>query len=363
MKTDKPNAASKIKVSHAIYPILIGVAVVGYMFYKNFNPEIFNDISLNLTSILWLLVAVAMMFSRDLFYIIRLRVLSDNNITWGEAFRVIMLWEFTSAITPSAVGGTSVAILYVHKAGLSIGRSSTIVMLTSFLDELYFIIMFPLLLLLVGVDNLFTLWSASEGVTKSLMTFAITGYCLKASYVLILSYGFFVNPRGIKWLLMKIFNLRVLRRWRTSVNNIGTDIIESSKTIKHKPLRFWIKAFVATFLSWSSRYFVANALIVALFALSDHVLMFARQLIMWIMMLVMPTPGGSGFAEYIFTTYCRDLIIAPEALQLSAITLIAFLWRAVTYYPYLAIGAIIFPRWILKNFAQTSIRKKKSKLN
>lgn len=358
MQTNKANAASKIKVSHAIYPILIGVVVVGYMFYKNFNPAIFDDITLNLKSVLWLLVAVAMMFSRDLFYIIRLRILSEGNITWGEAFRVIMLWEFTSAITPSAVGGTSVAILYVHKAGLSIGRSSTIVMLTSFFDELYFIIMFPLLLLLVGADNLFNLWSASEGIARSLMTFAVVGYSLKAAYVLILSYGFFINPRGIKWVLMKVFSLRFLKRWRVSVNNIGTDIILSSKTIRHKPLSFWIKAFSATFFSWSSRYFVANALIIALFALSDNVLMFARQLVMWIMMLVMPTPGGSGFAEYIFTTYCRDLIIAPEALQLSAITLIAFLWRAVTYYPYLAIGAIIFPRWFLQNFTNAKSRKR-----
>lgn len=49
------------------------------------------------------------------------------------------------AITPSAVGGTSVAIIYVHKEGISLGRSSAIVMLTSFLDEIYFIVMFPLL--------------------------------------------------------------------------------------------------------------------------------------------------------------------------------------------------------------------------
>ena len=37
-------------------------------------------------------------------------------------------------------------------------------------------------------------------------------------------------------------------------------------------------------------------------------------------------------------------------MQLGAATLIALLWRGVTYYPYLAIGAIIFPRWIKKKF-------------
>ena len=73
---------------------------------------------------------------------------------------------------------------------------------------------------------------------------------------------------------------------------------------------------------------------------------------MWIMMLTMPTPGGSGFAEYVFSTYCRDLIVVPQAMQLGAATLIALLWRGVTYYPYLAIGAIIFPRWIKRKFGK-----------
>lgn len=97
---------------------------------------------------------------------------------------------------------------------------------------------------------------------------------------------------------------------------------------------------------------VANALIMAFFSVSDQFLLFARQLVMWIMMLVMPTPGGSGFAEYIFTTYCRDLIDVPVSMQVGAAALIAVLWRMITYYPYLAAGAIIFPRWIKQKFSK-----------
>ena len=93
----------------------------------------------------------------------------------------------------------------------------------------------------------------------------------------------------------------------------------------------------------------------AFFSVSDQFLLFARQLVMWIMMLVMPTPGGSGFAEYIFSTYCRDLIAVPVAMQLGAATLIAVLWRLVTYYPYLVAGAIIFPRWIKQKFGSNKL--------
>ena len=170
--------------------------------------------------------------------------------------------------------------------------------------------------------------------------------------MLVLSYGLFVNPRGLKWLILKIFRIRFLRRWYHAAGRTGSDIIRSSHELRRAGWGFWLKAGSSTFLSWSSRYLVANALIMAFFSVSDQFLLFARQLVMWIMMLIMPTPGGSGFAEYVFSTYCRDLIVVPQAMQLGAATLIALLWRGVTYYPYLAIGAIIFPRWIKRKFGK-----------
>lgn len=351
---NESNPLSKIKVRKIIYPILIGLGVVAYMLYREFNPSVFNDVHFSWKTVFWLFMALMFMVGRDLGYIARLRVLSNGELSWKQSFRIVMLWEFTSAVTPSAVGGTSVAILYVYKEGINLGRSSAIVMLTSFLDELYFIVMFPLLLFLVGSTELFDIGNLTGALEKGLMTFALIGYGVKFAYLMVLSYGLFINPRGLKWLLMKIFKLGFLRKWYRSMNKVGTDIINSSREIKSHGGKFWLKAMVSTFISWSSRYLVANALILAFFAVSDHFLLFARQLVMWIMMLVMPTPGGSGFAEYIFTTYCSDMILVPVSLKIGAATLIAFLWRGVTYYPYLLIGAFVFPKWVSEKFGNNT---------
>ena len=35
----------------------------------------------------------------------------------------------------------------------------------------------------------------------------------------------------------------------------------------------------------------------AFFPVSDHLLLYARQLIMWVILLISPTPGGSGIAD------------------------------------------------------------------
>ncbi|MDR0510411.1 MAG: flippase-like domain-containing protein [Rikenellaceae bacterium] len=340
----------KLSGRRILLPIAIGLIVVAWLVWREFDVRIFDNIHFTWGTILWLLAACLFMAGRDAGYMFRIRTLSRGELSWRQAFRVIMLWEFTSAVTPSVVGGTSVATLYIHKEGLGLGRSTAIVLLTSLLDELYFVAMFPLLLLVVGRGALFDVATSGNTLTQGIMAFILAGYFMKLTWVLLLAYGLFVNPSGLKWLLDRVFRLPLLRRWRNGAGRVGDEIVESSVEIRRSGVMFWLKASAATFLSWSSRYMVANALIMAFFSVGNQLLLFARQLSMWIMMLVMPTPGGSGLAELVFTEYCSDLIALPVEMQAAAAMLIALLWRMVTYYPYLIVGALLFPRWLGRNF-------------
>ena len=351
-QTDNP--FKKIQGTRVLLPVFFGLGVIAWMFFREFDPASFDVITFTYQSVIFLLLAILCMVMRDTGYMIRIRVLADNNLSWWQAFRIIMLWEFTSAVTPSAVGGTSIAILYVNKEGISLGRSSAIVLVTSFLDELYFVLIFPLLILIVNFHDLFTIESeAASIIANSLFIITITAYTLKFAYAGLVAYGLFFNPRGLKWLLLQIFRLSLIRRWRHYVNEAGTEIIESSKAFKKKNIIFWLKAFGATFCSWTARYWVVNALLLAFFVIpgfADHFIIFARQLVMWIMQLISPTPGGSGFAEYVFTQYLGDFIpVQPELVGSVALGM-ALLWRIVSYYPYLIIGTIILPKWIRTHF-------------
>lgn len=349
----KENLEQKISARKIIFPVLIGIVGVFVLFYfqtKNKNIN-FNVINFSYITVVFLLIATLFMILRDVGYIIRFKVLSENKVSWLQAFKVIMLWEFASAISPSAIGGTSVAVVFIHKEGVSIGKSAAIVMATSFLDELYFIIMFPLMILIVGPEMLFTIGETS-GLTfeNQFFYFAIIGYSIKLAYNLFLTYGLFINPVVIKKTILAIFSIGFLRRWRNGARRVGLDIINNSKEFKRKPFSFWLKAGAATFLSWTARYWVVNAIFVAFFVMKKgHVLLFAKQLIMWIMMLVSPTPGGSGFSEYIFSEYLNDFM--PHVAGIAIIT--ALVWRFFTYYPYLLAGVIISPRWIKEKFGKT----------
>jgi len=64
---------------------------------------------------------------------------------------------------------------------------------------------------------------------------------------------------------------------------------------------------------------------------------------MWVILLISPTPGSSGIAEYAFSAFLEDFILVS-----SLISAIVILWRFLTYYIYLFMGSIVLPRWVRK---------------
>jgi len=361
MTSDKHyKLVSNLKPARIIIPIMIGLGVVGWFIIREISNETLSFLNFTWNSVFWLFIAWCFMIGRDLGYMIRIRILTEKDLTWKQAFRVIMLWEFTSAITPSTVGGTAVAVVFIHKEGLSVGRSTAVVLATSFLDELYFVIMFPLILMIVGSNILFTTSLQGTGIAllNNLVIVAIIGYAIILAWVLFVGYGLFINPNGIRKTIIYFFRLPFIRRWQDAAIKAGDDIVESSFELKKQPFSFWLKAFIATFLSWTSRYWVVNAILLAFFAIQDHFLIFARQLVTWIMMIISPTPGGSGFAEIILGRYISDTIPADPAFIGSIALAIAIIWRIISYYPYLIIGASIVPGWIQRKFIKPVTKKK-----
>ncbi len=353
MQDNSGKIIKSIRPSRIILPIIIGIGFSGYMLYREYQPDSFDLLQLSLKTAFWIVVSFLLIVVRDLGYMYRIRLLSNKQLTWRKAFSIIMLWEFTSAITPSAVGGTSLAIFFLNKEGIRIGRSSAIVMVTSFLDELFFIIAFPIVLIFIGRSDIFAFGTkVMEHIPwykNQFILFALTGYGLKLFYTVILTYGLFVNPRGLKFLLLWIFKLPIIRKWRPGANESGSDLINSSNEFKSWPLKKWLQAFFATMLSWISRYWIVNTIIIAFFGFSflnfdEHTLVFGKQLVMWIMMIISPTPGGSGFAEYVFKEFLAGIVPIGTGVAL------AFVWRSISYYPYLFIGGILVPRWIRKHF-------------
>lgn len=347
---------SLFRFRRIIIPVVIGLAVASYLLYDSFDKEVFSQVHLSWKSYLWLFCALLLMGVRDVSYMYRIRLLTDKQLSWRKSFDVIMLWEFASSVTPSVVGGSAVALFIVNKEGINMGKTTAIVMITALLDELFYIIMVPIVFILVGGSKLFI--AAREivifGMTLGSKQIFIVGYLFILMLTSIIVYGVFINPRGFKWILLKVFKLPFLRKWRTKAQETGDEIIITSKEMKGKPFGFWFKAFFATFFSWTARFWVVNFLILAFVSVNDHFIIYARQLVMWVIMLISPTPGSSGVAEFAFSDFLGDFITPGLSPTL------AILWRLFSYYPYLFIGAIILPYWIRRVYFKRKMIKFKS---
>jgi uncharacterized protein (TIRG00374 family) len=340
--TENPKALKLFSPARIAITIFIGLAVASYLVIRNFKLEYFESISWTWTSTFWLFIAIVMMAIRDLAYMVRIRILTDGHLSWRHSFDTIMLWEFASSVTPSVVGGSGVAIYIVNKEGISLGRSTAVVLSSALLDELFYILMVPTLIFFVGISDLFPVQMEKEvfGVVLGTRGIFIVGYVFILILTSMITYAIFFRPRGFKWILLQVFKLPLLRKWRFSAAQTGDEIILTSKELRDKPFSFWLKAFIATFFSWTARYWVVNFLILAFVAVDNHLLIYARQLVMWVIMLISPTPGSTGVAEIAFSGFLRDFI--PIGLAGA----LALLWRLVSYYPYLFIGAVLLPRWI-----------------
>lgn len=326
---------------------LVEVGAGGYdkITYK----EVFSRINWYWYSWIWLLVSLIMVAVRDLGYMYRIRFLTDKQLSWRQSFEVIMLWEFSSALTPSVVGGSGVAIYLLHREGISVGRSSAVVMVTALLDELFYILMVPLIFVAVGTELLFPVSLEKEifGIVLNTQGIFWVGYGFIVFLTLFILLAIIFFPRLFKFLLLKIFRIKFLQKWRYKVIQIGDDIINTSKELRGKNISYWLKAFIATLFSWTARYWVVNFLLLTVTPVGNHLLVYARQLVMWVIMLISPTPGGSGLAEVAFSGFLGDLI--PIGLAGA----LALIWRLLSYYPYLFVGAFVLPRWLnrtAKNF-------------
>ena len=342
------SASSKETKPFSLYrvfiPILLGLVVIGWLFISEFDLAVFSTFNFTVSSILFILLAFVLMLLRDLGLILRFRHLTDNQLTWKQAFQINVLSEFTSAVTPAAVGGSSLVVLFLVKEGISAGRSTTIMFVNLFLDELFFIIICPIIFLLIPINEIF---NSSSAIVSTFGVIFVTLYFTRLVWTATLFISIFKYPNLIKVLLLLLFKLPFLKRWYVQIENLTDNLILTSYDIGHRSVWFWLKAFGMTLLTWTARFLVVNAVFMAFAPVSSHIIVFARQLVLWVVLVVSPTPGGSGVTEYAFKEYYSDIFSSN-----SAIIFITLIWRLISYYLYLLLGVLVIPNWVKKHFSQ-----------
>ena len=326
-------------------PVLLGLGIVAYLFFSDPNVTV-EQLRMVSDARWWpMILAILVFFSRFAGYVYRIKIVTDDDLSWTSSIYVIILWEFASAVTPSVVGGTAVAVFILWKEGLKFGRSLGYVMLTAIFDNLFFVVSAPIFLL-IGYNHIFPESMMKSNLLEDGLDFIFfLSYGLIAVYTFVMFFALFINPRLIKWFLIKVTSNRLLRRWRYEAYERGNEILIASEQLRGKTYSYWIKISLSTIFVWSSRYLMLNCIMSAFthIDIQQHLMIFGKQIILWVIMLISPTPGSSGTAEYFFPIFFKAIL--GDYTFISNV-----LWRIFTYYPYLLLGAIFLPKWVKRVF-------------
>lgn len=344
-----------IRISRIIPPMIIGLVVVGYMMYSQLDFEELSNINWSGSILFWVFMAAMMYVIRHMLYSWRMRIMTDNEFSWPKSIELIVLWEFASSVSPTSVGGSGVALFLLAQEKLSTAKTVSVVLYSMVIDTIFFVVSLPLLYLVLGAIMIRPGMSSLSDLDGFGYTFF--GVILFMTiYGAVFFYGLFINPTTIKKLLLVMSRWRILKRFRLTLEQTAEDIVSTAEEMQKKTIAFHAKAIIATTGAWVFRFLAINCLILAFvvdtpFDFYNQLLILARAETMHVTTSFTPTPGGAGVAEYLFGGYFIDYL--PEGIA----SLVALIWRVITYYSYLIGGAIIIPIWI----REVMIRRKKVK--
>lgn len=305
--------------------ISLSILSMALVIYLTYTPGVLEH--LKLKRLPGLLIALIVSFLRLWFAAAKIRFLSDEQLGWMASFRVMLSWDFTSAVTPSTVGGAPMATYALTKEGFKLGQSTAIILYGVLLDQLWFALAVPILIFAslfyeVIPDNIGMVGHASM----------ILLYIGLLSYASLMAYGVLKNPEAIKKVVNFIFKLPFLRRWGKRVNEEAKHLVEYSHELRKKPVSFLLKAFFLSTMAWLARIALPTIVVLSLLP-TDVILSFLRSLAMNLAFLVVPTPGGSGGVEGLFALFQGPLIDRKAFIGLAV-----FAWRIISYYITVGLG-------------------------
>lgn len=328
------NPKTTFSLWQILLPVGISLLVVALLMNENITADSFEGFVLTQRSITGIGMALIAWGVQNLAMAYRYYMLAYPYISKMGALRITFLVDFASAVTPSPVGGSSVAFLFMGHEGISVGRATAIIISGLFLDELFMSIIGLVSLFFVhqglGIENI-SAFSVGLHVILALLTAMLSLWTL-ALYV-----SLFHKSSWVGNFFLWITSWKLLRRWRGGAEKLKSDLMTASHEMRSMHWWYWVKLFISTILSWGARFAIACLLVYGFSTMNaDWAITYIRQMIIWLIAIITPTPGGSGFAEYMFQVAYKDYLLNP-AIALT----VALIWRAITSFSYLVIGPII----------------------
>ncbi len=323
--------APKISGYSILWPLLLSLAMLALIGYLTFEPVAFGQMLTRLNP--WLLAAaVATVALRVFFGGWRLNYVSHGRLGLRGGLRGQLAWDFFSNITPSTIGGAPIATAFIARdRRLPLGEATSIMLFSILLDQVWFALSVPGLLL----GGLYL-----EIIPRTLGAAGFWGFTIYylgfMAWVVLFGYCTLFRPQLLERLVERVFRLRALRGFRARALVVMAQLRHRAGILRAQPARFYVKGFALTLGAWLQRYLLPVFILWSVFPGLDGLLVLLRTIALTLCSVILPTPGGAGGLEGLYALFFGPPLI-PEALV--APTLLT--WRLLGYYVFIAIGAFL----------------------
>ena len=245
-------------------------------------------------------------------------------IAGRELFRIAVATDVGASVAPQAVGGAPVKIALLVEQGYTPGKATTLTLLSSVEDAVFFALAIPVSLVLTRPwEN--PMWRQ-------------TGDFLQ-KHGLYIGLGVLLGIALIWYLYRRIKVVAASKshsgRWRQGL----ADFKSTVHLIFAKGRKPFLLSLLALSIQWLIRFSILLLVLMALGISNDLLQFFLLQWMVFGAMVLTPTPGGTGGAEAAF------LMVFGKILPASAVGAVLMGWRFVSYYFILLAGVVIL--WFL----------------
>ena len=324
----------KKKIIINFFIILVVLILVLYFSLKDNYREIINYIS-NI-NLFWLFVSITILL---LYRVIvglcsyKVVLINNANVNFGKMVQINFIIPFFHGITPFSGGGQPMEIYYLHNEGVSKTKSTNIV-LQNFI--LYQIALIVVSLLAVICNQIFELFPKDDFMRRLvLLGFLINFLVLLISLVA----GFYKKLTSyiVKKIITFLNKIKIIKDVDGTLNKFNNyiDNFYNNANLLKKNKKQVCYVILLHMISLILLYSIPYTIILGM-GLNDINYIYILIATTYVMIIgsFVPIPGGTGGIEYGFMYFC-GLIISG-----SVLTAVMLMWRFITYYLAMIIGAI-----------------------
>lgn len=339
----KKNNILKRVISFIIIAII--TSLVLYFSLKDDYKNIIHEIKT--INKLWFLVAFIMMFMYWLIKaLVRKKLVSkfNKNYKFIDSFKLSLELNFFNGVTPFATGGEPYEVYSLTKHGIK-GTDSTNIMIQNFIT-------YQIALVLLGMIAIITnqfVHIFPSGFLTYLITIGFTINFLVIVFLFVITFGKKIDKFIMKIIVFILSKFKIVKNKENTLEKFHNYLEEfhEGATILLKDKKTFIKMIMLQFLSLSIFYLIP---LILLYGMGDYSSLNGYESIIisaYVMLIgsFVPIPGGTGGLEYGFIAFYGNFI---KGSKLNAIML---LWRFITYYFGIMLGAIVL------NFKRKKVKK------